>query len=876
MAAFLPYTLSPYATKTQDERIRKSLFAKAMRNRGAHREFARIKAARTYASEVCAEFATAAVEAPRRVVAVALALKAFSITNVLSVNTTLDVMLLVTLAVAAVSARALERRRGQAKMVKEMLFVEKEYLKAQTKGTFLCRWAPDPYEDPAAVNATSKDKALTNSAVADALATSCKLIGVEPETSMALILDAADGRTSKVLIEKGVPKTSIWVPNLYTHVVHSLRKDVGVNGVATKVEAFLAARDPRETQLHAIYLDHCGSIDGRTQQLFDVFSRHNIADGGIIAVTFSTRGKREGRGKAASVQLAAKALTEAAETHGYVLEGDAAPNIEGLADYTVAVRSDLGQTHAASSSQAKAAELLRETADFVAEAMEMDNDGMIAASLALWVRDSRPTSESEEALQTSKEKRQRRLADDLSKRALKRLDADKPLADSDARALRSPAQGRRLGSARRRSQRSQHIPLHRLHRRQTYHHHAFVPQVPLHVQNLDVFHPSSARRALVSFPCKKSESSPSHRAAPAFDMRVTIASTRATIPRASASRRARSSSVRAARVGEDVDVPRRRDVLFSLVAAIGGGASAREARAGEVLDGLVRYRDDARAAYEKDPEDEVLKGQLNFFEKQVKRTRENAEFVDSLRGDVMSGSTNYVGGMVFEVKDVQAEVDFWTKALGMRVTSDVGDGAKRVATLAYGQTSLNADDGGKAAVEIRQAPEGAMGSVGNVLSYVAVTVPFGLRVSQIYESGGELVYGFGFFDMRSPGGIPVRGQVATRRDPLETIALNVRDVRDAEKALVKEFGFAASKPLDANAYAPKSPPGSRVLYLTSATKTLTVILQPWREREALKLGDVVRGVVVARGGDASAPSAFVDARASNVPFLSRPCADYVA
>ena len=121
-------------------------------------------------------------------------------------------------------------------------------------------------------------------------------------------------------------------------------------------------------------------------------------------------------------------------------------------------------------------------------------------------------------------------------------------------------------------------------------------------------------------------------------MRATIASTRATIPRASASHRARSSSVRAARVGEDVDVPRRRDVLFSLVAAIGGGASARE----------------ARASYEKDPEDEVLKGQLNFFEKQVKRTRENAEFVDSLRGDVMSGSTNYVGGMVFEVKDVQA------------------------------------------------------------------------------------------------------------------------------------------------------------------------------------------------------------------------------
>ena len=45
----------------------------------------------------------------------------------------------------------------------------------------------------------------------------------------------------------------------------------------------------------------------------------------------------------------------------------------------------------------------------------------------------------------------------------------------------------------------------------------------------------------------------------------------------------------------------------------------------------------------------------------------------------MSGSTNYVGGMVFEVKDVQAEVDFWTKALGMRVTaaSEAGRNAWR-------------------------------------------------------------------------------------------------------------------------------------------------------------------------------------------------------
>lgn len=319
---------------------------------------------------------------------------------------------------------------------------------------------------------------------------------------------------------------------------------------------------------------------------------------------------------------------------------------------------------------------------------------------------------------------------------------------------------------------------------------------------------------------------------------------------------------------------RRRDVILtSLVAAIAVRPS--DARAGEVLDGLIKYRDDARAAYEEHPDDEVLKGQLSFFDKQVEKTRANADFLAEIRPNVANGTTNYLGGLSFAVQDVQAEVDFWTKALGMRVTRDVGSGAERVATLAYGQSSLNADDGGKGVIEIRQAV-GDVSDVGNVLSYVAVTVPFGLRVSQIYESGGELLYGFGFFDMRSPGGIPVRGQVATRRDPLEVIALNVANVRDAEKFLVSEYGFKTMKPLDANEYAPKSPSGSRLLYFISPTKTFTLILQPWRERQTpLRRGNVLNGIVVARGGEFSSEAVVVDPRVAAAPFVSRPLApDY--
>ena len=149
---------------------------------------------------------------------------------------------------------------------------------------------------------------------------------------------------------------------------------------------------------------------------------------------------------------------------------------------------------------------------------------------------------------------------------------------------------------------------------------------------------------------------------------------------------------------------RRRDVLFTSLVAVLAAAPANEARAGAVLDGLVKYRDDAKKALDADPEDEVLRGQLNFFDKQVERTRANAEFLtNEVKPNVVAGKTNYLGGLSFAVKDVQAEVDFWTKALGARVTSDVGSGDERVTTLAYGQISLSEDDGGKATVEIRQA-----------------------------------------------------------------------------------------------------------------------------------------------------------------------------
>ena len=302
-----------------------------------------------------------------------------------------------------------------------------------------------------------------------------------------------------------------------------------------------------------------------------------------------------------------------------------------------------------------------------------------------------------------------------------------------------------------------------------------------------------------------------------------------------------------------------------------------------MIDQLQNLLADAEAAIELDPENEALVGQRTFFENQLERTQLNASFVqDRLRPRVANGDVCYLQRLVFAVDDAlwDDELYFWKNAMGMRVTREVFDPASSSASserevnrskqqqtrptsvvLAFGQEFLDADDGGKAAVELRRRPEGApKARVGNGLSYVSLNVPYGVRVSRIYESGGELVYGFGYFDVRSPSGYAVRASVAARRDPVEYVALNVPDVAEAEAWYVDRFGMVGGIPPDANGFAPKSPPGSRLLTCGGEAKqTAGILLQPLQAAadagEALDVGEVFAGAVFVVGGRGEKPSA---------------------
>ncbi|KAK3268751.1 hypothetical protein CYMTET_22764 [Cymbomonas tetramitiformis] len=185
---------------------------------------------------------------------------------------------------------------------------EKEFLQHQHKGTFLCRWMSDPYPAEGGINTDQSDKQLTNDAFASATITAAKEMGTRMEAVQALLLDAGSAKTSRALCAAGVLPAHILVPNKYTHVVHSLRRSPGA------LPGF-----------HAVYLDHCGSLVGREQQLRDVFRNHVIANGGVLAVTFSTRARGvPDWSKAKAVHSCVGCVMKAAAEHGYRLEGGGA------------------------------------------------------------------------------------------------------------------------------------------------------------------------------------------------------------------------------------------------------------------------------------------------------------------------------------------------------------------------------------------------------------------------------------------------------------------------------------------------------------------------------------------------------------------------
>merc|ERR1712003_364148 len=104
------------------------------------------------------------------------------------------------------------------------------------------------------------------------------------------------------------------------------------------------------------------------------------------------------------------------------------------------------------------------------------------------------------------------------------------------------------------------------------------------------------------------------------------------------------------------------------------------------------------------------------------------------------------------------------------------DGAKQ-AFVSYGPETLTADNGGMFALELIENPN--VSKEDNAGQYFQLALPNSLRVNRLYNAGGEITFGYGYFEIDAPGGYKVVVYIDNRRDPFDLLGVYVNDVNSA-------------------------------------------------------------------------------------------------
>eukprot|EP00448_Togula_jolla_P001506 CAMPEP_0170599514 /NCGR_PEP_ID=MMETSP0224-20130122/16836_1 /TAXON_ID=285029 /ORGANISM="Togula jolla, Strain CCCM 725" /LENGTH=464 /DNA_ID=CAMNT_0010924167 /DNA_START=17 /DNA_END=1411 /DNA_ORIENTATION=+ len=229
----------------------------------------------------------------------------------------------------------------------------------------------------------------------------------------------------------------------------------------------------------------------------------------------------------------------------------------------------------------------------------------------------------------------------------------------------------------------------------------------------------------------------------------------------------------------------------------------------------------------------------DFWRDEVKRLSMNKAYLEELRsqfrGKADAAAQNpprLISRLEISAADVQKEVNFWCEAIGMQKYASLPDGG---AVVAFGPPGLaSGDEGGYFSLAIRPASSQAAPAGGLKLSFVQVATPSLIRISKVFAAGGELVDGYGYYGLKSPAGVQIRGYVDDRRDPVEFVALVADSAPDALLASAKQLESLGLEPRGpyklvspiTQEYMPTLPVGS-VLYGSGDAKQSTqILLQP--------------------------------------------------
>jgi len=89
------------------------------------------------------------------------------------------------------------------------------------------------------------------------------------------------------------------------------------------------------------------------------------------------------------------------------------------------------------------------------------------------------------------------------------------------------------------------------------------------------------------------------------------------------------------------------------------------------------------------------------------------------------------------------------------------------------------DSGGNFAIELVESPSPSqpswLSSDTPQLEYLQLAVG-NVRMKAMIETGAEILYSYGYLEIKAPGGLVVKQRVGTRRDPVELLAFRVKDL----------------------------------------------------------------------------------------------------
>ena len=306
--------------------------------------------------------------------------------------------------------------------------------------------------------------------------------------------------------------------------------------------------------------------------------------------------------------------------------------------------------------------------------------------------------------------------------------------------------------------------------------------------------------------------------------------------------------------------PLTRSALLRTLLPIAGGlfASRQPALAAytTVPTGTIAAKIARQAEVEKEyalnPDNPYVYGEKAQLVYDIEKLRANKAFVANISSSVRSGAALFPQRLTVAVDNLDAEIVFWKGGMGALVRSTRLIDGRNHTVIAFGPESFGVEDGAKFSLELIQSRPGSATSFGgadSALQYLQMAMPV-FRLSQVMEFGGEIESAYGWTELRTPSGLPLRVRIdESRRDPFEFVALRVKDLKQSTRYCEslglragapkgkKELSFAGTTIFkDDDAIEPDREVGSILMSAGSPELTTGVLLLPPRSRKALDLG----------------------------------------